>query len=108
MWPFKQTERYDQPLPDLYERILSGANVVDAFSDLSTSMTLAQSMQALLQGGFPEPVLGSETNSLYQAQWMDNYIANYINRDIRGLIRGFQSTMATQLEYSYYRTIDKS
>ena len=24
------------------------------------------------------------------------------------LIRGFQSTMATQLEYSYYRTVDKS
>lgn len=85
MWPFKQTERFDQPLPDLYERILSGADGIEAFSDLSTSMTLAQSMQSLLQGGFPEPVLESETHDLYQAQWMDNYIANYINRDIRGL-----------------------
>ncbi|PWQ92104.1 ATP-binding protein [Leucothrix pacifica] len=85
MWPFKQTERFDQPLPDLYERILSGADGIEAFSDLSTSMTLAHSMQALLQGGFPEPVLESESNDLYQAQWMDNYIANYINRDIRGL-----------------------
>ena len=27
---------------------------------------------------------------------------------IEELIRGFQSTMATQLEFSYYRTIDKS
>ena len=60
---------------------------------------------------------------------MENYIANYVGRDIRALfprlnIHNFRrfltllaqfsghqlnmSTMATQMEFTYYRTIDKS
>lgn len=85
MWPFKQTERYDQPLPELYELINSGVDEIQAFSNLSTSMTLPQSMQALIHGGFPEPTLEAESNAAYLPQWMDNYISNYVNRDIRGL-----------------------
>ena len=85
MWPFKQTEHFNQPLPSLYELIASGQQDIRTFSDLSTSVSLPQSMQALLHGGFPEPVLEAEANAAYFAQWMDNYIANYVNRDIRGL-----------------------
>ena len=85
MWPFKQTERFDLPLPDMYELIVSGVQDIKEFSDLSTEITLPQSMQALIHGGFPEPALEGEANEHYFAQWMDNYIANYVNRDIRGL-----------------------
>ncbi len=85
MWPFKQTEHFDQPLPDLYALITSGVQEIQAFSGLSTAITPPQSMQALLRGGFPEPVLAADTPAAYFPQWMDNYIANYVNRDIRGL-----------------------
>jgi len=85
MWPFKQTEQFDQPLPDLYELIISGVQDIKELSDLSTKITLPQSMQALIRGGFPEPALEGAANDHYFAQWMDNYIANYVNRDIRGL-----------------------
>ena len=85
MWPFKQTEQFDQPLPDLYELIISGVQDIKEFSDLSTKITLPQSMQALIHGGFPEPALEGVAKDHYFAQWMDNYIANYVNRDIRGL-----------------------
>lgn len=33
MWPFKQTERYDQPLPELYDLINSGVDEIQAFSN---------------------------------------------------------------------------
>lgn len=85
MWPFKQTEYFGQPLPDLYELITAGVSDVQVFSELSSELSLAQSMQMLLRGGFPEPVLEGEDNALYFPQWMDNYISNYVNRDIRGL-----------------------
>ena len=85
MYPFKQTEQFEQPLPELYEVIASGVECVSVFSDLSASLTLQQSMQSLIYGGFPEPVLEASENKLYFSQWMDNYIANYVNRDIRGL-----------------------
>lgn len=85
MWPFKQTERYDQRLPELYELITGGVNDVKSFSELTTTITLQQSMQSLMYGGFPEPVLEADANSMYYSQWMDNYIANYVNRDIRSL-----------------------
>ena len=94
MWPFKQTERYDKPLPDLYELITSGVKNTSAFSVLSAPLTLQQSMQSFMHGGFPEPVLEADNNAIYFAQWMDNYIANYVNRDIRSLFPraiGFKS-----------------
>jgi predicted AAA+ superfamily ATPase len=34
-------------------------------------------------GGFPEPLL--KNNTLFYKQWMENYISNYVSRDIRGL-----------------------
>ena len=37
----------------------------------------------LLKGGYPQPVL--KNNDLYFADWMGNYFATYINRDIRSL-----------------------
>jgi len=64
MWPFKQTERYSQPLPELYDLINSGVNEIQAFSQLTTAMTLPQSMRSVLQGGFPEPVLEAQPRSV--------------------------------------------
>ncbi|WGZ96405.1 MAG: DUF4143 domain-containing protein [Candidatus Thiothrix putei] len=42
-------------------------------------------MAIWLQGGYPEPLTLSVTIPAFYKQWMDNYIADYLNRDIRGL-----------------------
>lgn len=85
MWPFKQTEHFDQPLPDFYGLIVSGASDIRVFPELSSALSLMQSMRALMYGGFPEPVLETEESPLYFSQWMDNYVSHYVNRDIRSL-----------------------
>ena len=82
--PFKQTEFYQKPLSPLYERIIDGVENINNFLTLETSLNLQQSMNCWRKGGFPEPLDNSE-NSIYYQQWMQNYIANYINRDIRSL-----------------------
>jgi Uma2 family endonuclease len=39
----------------------------------------------LFQGGFPEPVLHSHEQPQFHNLWMENYLADYVNRDIRAL-----------------------
>ena len=84
MSPFKQTEFYQQALSPFYEKIIGGVDNISDFLTLETKLSLQQSMNCWQKGGFPEPLEGSK-NSLYYQQWMQNYIANYINRDIRSL-----------------------
>ncbi len=85
LWPFKQTEYYNKPLPSFYKILTDSTTKATDFLDLSTSLSLRNSMTIWQKGAFPEPLIESENNALYHQQWMDNYIANYINRDIRGL-----------------------
>lgn len=84
MGPFKQGEFYDQPLPSLYEALNSNGGV-DALLNMKTTLTLKQCMNVWYKGGFPEPLIESEASPNYLNQWAENYIANYVNRDIRGL-----------------------
>ena len=84
MSPFKQTEFYQKSLSPLYDKIIKGAESASDFLALETSLNLQQSMNCWQKGGFPEPLENSEDNIFHQ-QWMQNYIANYINRDIRRL-----------------------
>lgn len=89
MWPFKQTELYEESLPDIYQLLGNTAKIQD-FSELQPSITLEKSMQCWLRGGFPEPVIESENNAWFYQQWMENYIADYVNRDIRALFPRLQ------------------
>jgi predicted AAA+ superfamily ATPase len=70
MSPFKQSELYEKPLSELYSLIISGSQ--QDFLTLKPQLNLEHSMKLWLKGGFPEPMI-------------ENYIDNYINRDIRSL-----------------------
>jgi predicted AAA+ superfamily ATPase len=85
MSAFKQGEYYDEPVPGIYELLLNDITQVSDFLQLTTSLHLEQSMTAWYKGGFPEPLIESENNEEFYSHWMENYIADYVNRDIRGL-----------------------
>jgi predicted AAA+ superfamily ATPase len=46
---------------------------------------LSEVFKIWYKGGFPEPLIESELNKNFYRFWMDNYISNYVSRDIRGL-----------------------
>ncbi len=85
MAPFKQGEYYDRPLPALYEMLLGASTKPDDFLQLKSPLQLQQSMNVWFKGGFPEPLIESEINTDFHVHWMENYIADYVSRDIRGL-----------------------
>jgi len=84
MGPFKQCEYFGTPLPELYSVVCGGGGLSELLP-LRSTITMAQSMQLWLKGGFPEPLIEHEVNKQFYSQWMENYMANYVNRDIRSL-----------------------
>lgn len=85
MWPFKQGEFYEQPLSPLYQLISETDTQIDDFSSLKPTVTLVQSMHCWQQGGFPEPLIEGAQRKEYYPLWLENYVADYLNRDIRAL-----------------------
>lgn len=87
MAPFKQTELFDKPNSDLYTLITEGIRNVNEFTRLETQLNLSQSMLLWFRGGYPEPLIEvnaeAGNNDVFYKQWMENYISDYINRDIR-------------------------
>lgn len=85
LWPFKQNEFYETPLPVLYEMILDEQVRPTDFLDLQPTMDIRQSMDIWFKGGFPEPLIESTKNRYFYQQWMENYVVDYVTRDIRAL-----------------------
>lgn len=85
MWPFKQNEYYGTGLSDIFELLTDSTAKPDDFLQLSPSQHLNQTMHIWFKGGFPEPLIESEKNPDFHLQWMENYIMNYIGREIRML-----------------------
>jgi len=85
LWPFKQNELYENPLPGIYEILIDGAARPKDFFELQPILQAKQSMNVWLKGGFPEPLIESEVNAIFYQQWMENYIIDYVGRDIRML-----------------------
>ena len=85
LWPFKQNELYEKPLPGIYEMLTGGAAGPKDFLLLQPVLSAKQSMNVWFKGGFPEPLIESEINGLFYQQWMENYIIDYVGRDIRML-----------------------
>ncbi len=85
MWPFKQNEYYGTGLPDIFELLTDGTAKPNDFLQLRTSQHLDQTMHIWFKGGFPEPLIESEKNPDFHLQWMENFIINYVGRDIRML-----------------------
>jgi len=55
------------------------------FNLLQPLTSLKNTMSIWLNGGFPEPFIIGGSEPLFHKQWMENYIANYVGRDIRAL-----------------------
>ena len=85
MWPFKQNEYYGTGLSDIFELLTDGTAKPNDFLQLRPSQHLNQTMHIWFKGGFPEPLIKSEKNPNFHRQWMENYIMNYVGRDIRML-----------------------
>ena len=85
LWPFKQNELYEQPLPDIYGMLIEETTRPSDFLALQSSLPMSQSLNVWFRGGFPEPMIEGEKQSGFYQQWMENYIIDYIGRDIRML-----------------------
>ena len=85
MWPFKPCEYYETELPDIFKLLTNDTVKLDDFLQLRPSQHLNQTLHIWFKGGFPEPLIESEKNPDFHLQWMENYIMNYVSRDIRML-----------------------
>lgn len=83
LWPFKTSEYVGTEISPIYDLITNGVQNCREFLNLKSSVSIKQSLNVWYLGGFPEPLL--ENNISFHKQWMENYISNYIGRDIRGL-----------------------
>jgi predicted AAA+ superfamily ATPase len=105
MAPFKQGEYYEQPLSAVYEMLLDVSTQPDDILQLNTSLRLEESMNVWFKGGFPEPLIESEKIEGFYKHWMENYITDYVGRDIRGLfprlnIHHFRRFLSLLAQYS--------
>ena len=104
MAPFKQCEYHAQHLSGFYSAV-TNIGELSNFMALQPVVSLGQSMHIWLKGGFPEPLIESERQDDFYAQWMENYIADYVNRDIRNLfprlnIHNFRRFLTLLAQYS--------
>ena len=105
MAPFKQSEFYDKPLSALYEMLLDANTKAEDFLQLEAPLDLQQCMNVWFKGGFPEPLIESQKIEGFHKHWMENYIADYVSRDIRGLfprlnIHHFRRFLSLLAQYS--------
>lgn len=85
MWPFKPCEYYETELPDIFELLTDSTTKPEDFLQLRSLQHLSQTLHVWFKGGFPEPLIESETNPVFHLHWMENYIKDYVCRDIRML-----------------------
>ncbi len=123
LWPFKQNEFYDLPLPVIYEMISDKTARPRDFLKLRPSLQTGQSLYVWLKGGFPvsfyqNPLkkVQKARKGLFRDQGLLHYFLKITDLDrlllhpvtgfsfesfvIEEVIRGLQSTMTTQLEFS--------
>jgi uncharacterized protein len=85
MWPFKQGEFYEKETSKIYGFLTAGNTRADDFRRLQPVIEPSQSARVWFKGGFPEPLIESEHNPEFLPQWQENYLADYVARDIRAL-----------------------
>jgi uncharacterized protein len=79
----KTNERFAAPLPPFY-RILETPLGAGTIADLLALQPAKwDAVEAMLWGGYPEPVLAADPG--FWSQWMEAYFQTYINRDVRKL-----------------------
>lgn len=104
--PFTQNEFYERPPSRFYEKIINETTLPKDFLSMRSAITIGQSMDIWLKGGLPEPLIESaKGNNVFYHQWMENYIIDYIGRDIRTLfprlnIHNFRRFLTLLAQYS--------
>ncbi|WP_462326120.1 ATP-binding protein [Desulfoplanes sp.] len=87
LWPFKAGELYDRPLSGLYAA-LTGKKDLESVLEHPPSLTIDQIHEQWLWGGYPEPRIKQHPFPEFHGLWMDNYFAQYMDRDISQLFPG--------------------
>ncbi len=78
----KANEFYQTPLSDFYH-IFAAPQTKNTLNLKPPALSNEQMRYCWLYGGYPEPLLAN--NELMYQDWMANYYATYINRDIARL-----------------------
>jgi predicted AAA+ superfamily ATPase len=79
----KANEYYQQPLSSFYQLFQQKLSKENVISNDAPPLTSEQMQYVWLKGGYPQPLL-SQSKEVY-LQWMENYHATYLNRDIAAL-----------------------
>lgn len=85
----KANEFYEKPLSNFYQLFAEPHTRKDIQLD-PPLLSNAQMRHCWLYGGYPEPLLAN--NDIYYQDWMSNYYATYINRDISKLFPRLNKT----------------
>ncbi len=85
----KANEFYQMPLSNFYN-IFAHPHTKDTIKLEPAALSNEQMRHCWLYGGYPEPLLANDL-TMYQ-DWMDNYFATYINRDIARLFPRLNKT----------------
>jgi len=83
--PLKQGEVFSQPQANFYQFLIDGSSKLKKFLQLESQITLQQSMHIWFAGGYPEPTTQAKNKTVFRKHWIDNFIGDYIQRDIRNL-----------------------
>src|SRR3989338_6055478 len=78
----KVNEFYEKPLSSFYE-IFQNKLDRNVLNFATPPFSLEEIQNVWLKGGYPQPLLSASED--YYFQWMENYQATYINRDIAAL-----------------------
>ena len=105
MWPFKQGEFHEKELSGLYSLMTNDSTRAKDLLQLQPVVTIDQTMNVWHKGGFPEPLIESDQNEAFYKQWMENYITDYLGRDIRSLfprlnIHNFRRFLSLMAQFS--------
>lgn len=82
--PFKQGELYDRVDTTLYDLLTTNASLKE-IQTMPSAVTHEQSLQVWLKGGCPEPMIERVHNPDFYNIWMENYLRDYVSRDISNL-----------------------
>lgn len=78
----KANEYYEKPLSDFYT-LFTQRHTPSTLALSEPSITNAQMRHIWLHGGYPEPLTAND--AAFHQDWLKNYYATYINRDIARL-----------------------
>lgn len=87
----KANEFYQQDLSDFYKIFQQNLNknlFEEIVLNLKPKLSLNNMQDIWYKGGYPEPLERSNNNKNFYYDWMENYNATYINRDLADLFPG--------------------